>query len=468
MTKVGRQRIRYVVADWVTANLAVLLFDIARYYVLRSETIGFGSLKSFLGSGVLLAEQILLPFMVVAVYGLSGFYNKPFHKSQIQSMFSTLGSSIVNTLFIYFALLVNSPTAIRMTSYELLFYLFASLFVLGFIGRMLVTYHTLRRIHKGKLRFNVAVAGNNLLGREIAEKIKQNSLHTGYNFVGFIAMPGEAADNEACDIRQAADFCTSHEVEEVYVAPSKGDEKYIAELLSPLLILQVPLKVNTEAFPTLTSSIKLQSIYEEPYIDLTSANVTESTRNLKRLIDVMASAVSLVFLALPMAVIAIAVKSDSKGKALFRQERIGYRGRPFDILKFRTMVADAEKDGPCLSSENDVRVTRVGRFLRKYRLDELPQFWNVLKGDMSLVGPRPERRHFIKKIQAQAPQYALVHQVRPGITSWGMVKYGYASSVEQMVERLRYDLVYLANMSIAGDIKILIYTIKTVVKGRGK
>lgn len=468
MNKVICQRSRYVAADFITANIAVLVFDIARYYVLRPETVGFPTLRHFLLSDILLAEQIVLPFIVLGVYTLSGFYNRPFHKSQIQTMFSTLGASIFNTLLIYFALLVNSRTSIRMTSYELLFYLFASLSLFGFLGRALVTYSTIRRIRKGKLRFNIAVAGDNPSGRETAEGLRQNCQYNGYRFTGFIALPGEKASEGVCTIEDAEKFCKEHSVEEVIVAPGRGDEKYVSELLGPLFRLQLPLKIQAEALPSLTASIKLQSIYEEPYIDLTSANVTESTRNVKRLIDIVASSAALCLLAIPMAAIGVAVKLDSKGSALFRQERIGYHGRPFNILKFRTMVSEAEKDGPRLSSENDSRITRLGRYLRKYRLDELPQFWNVLTGDMSLVGPRPERRHFIEQIMAVAPQYTLVHQVRPGITSWGMVKYGYASSVEQMIERLRYDLVYLANISIAVDIKILIYTVKTVIKGRGK
>lgn len=468
MNKVSIQRLRYVAADFITANIAVLVFDIARYYVLKPETVGFGSLKHFLCSDILIIEQLVLPFIVLAVYAISGFYNKPFHKSQIQSMFSTLGASIINTLFIYFALLVNSRTSIRMTSYELLFYLWGSLFLLGFAGRAVVTYNTLRRIRKGKLRFNVAVAGYNPSGKEIAKEIESHSMLNGYNFVGYIALSGEDTDGEACETSEAAEFCRQHDVEEVLVAPSKNGENYISELIRPLFFLQLPLKVRAESLPSLNSSIKLQSIYEEPYIDLTSANVTESTRNIKRIIDIIVASSALSVLAIPMMAISLAVKLDSGGKVIFRQQRIGYRGKPFNILKFRTMREDAEKDGPRLSSENDSRVTRIGHYLRKYRLDELPQFWNVLKGEMSIVGPRPERRHFIEKIITVAPQYTLVHQVRPGITSWGMVKYGYASSVDQMIERLRYDLVYLANISIAVDIKILIYTVKTVIKGRGK
>ncbi|MDE6669241.1 MAG: sugar transferase, partial [Muribaculaceae bacterium] len=164
---------------------------------------------------------------------------------------------------------------------------------------------------------------------------------------------------------------------------------------------------------------------------------------------------------------AILVRHSSPGPVIYSQVRIGYRQRPFDIYKFRSMRQDAESEGPRLSSEADTRVTPLGRVMRKYRLDELPQFWNVLKGDMSLVGPRPEREFFIRQIVRKAPYYTLVHQVRPGITSWGMVKYGYASTIEQMVERTRFDLIYLSNMSTLVDFKIMIYTVKTILTGRG-
>jgi lipopolysaccharide/colanic/teichoic acid biosynthesis glycosyltransferase len=166
-------------------------------------------------------------------------------------------------------------------------------------------------------------------------------------------------------------------------------------------------------------------------------------------------------------VIALAVKREKSGSVIYSQERIGYHKHPFKIYKFRTMRADAEADGPSLSSDKDSRVTRVGRFLRKYRLDELPQFFNVLRGDMSLVGPRPEREYYIRQIVAKAPYYNLVHQVRPGITSWGMVKYGYATTVDQMIERLQYDLLYLDNISLQVDLKILFHTVNTVLTGKG-
>ena len=158
---------------------------------------------------------------------------------------------------------------------------------------------------------------------------------------------------------------------------------------------------------------------------------------------------------------------DSKGPVFIKQERIGFHGKPFMIYKFRTMREDAEKDGPLLSSENDARITPFGQVMRKYRLDEFPQFLNVLKGDMSLVGPRPERKYYIDQIMKQAPYFYLLHNVRPGITSWGMVKFGYARNIAEMIERMQYDILYYENMSLMLDIKILIYSIKTVCTGKG-
>jgi lipopolysaccharide/colanic/teichoic acid biosynthesis glycosyltransferase len=161
------------------------------------------------------------------------------------------------------------------------------------------------------------------------------------------------------------------------------------------------------------------------------------------------------------------VRKDSEGSVLIKQERIGYLGKPFMMYKFRTMRRDAEKDGPTLSSENDERVTRFGQIMRKYRLDELPQFWNVLKGDMSIVGPRPERKYYIDQIVKQAPYFYLLHNVRPGITSWGMVKFGYARNINEMIERIKYDILYYENMSLMLDLKIIIYTVRTILTGRG-
>lgn len=188
---------------------------------------------------------------------------------------------------------------------------------------------------------------------------------------------------------------------------------------------------------------------------------------LRRGFDIIFSGTSLLALSPLLAVLAIVVKRGSKGPVIYRQERIGMHGRPFMICKFRTMAEESEPDGPVLSFDGDPRVNRVGKFLRRYHLDELPQLWNVVKGDMSVVGPRPERAYFIDQIKERDPRHRRVLDVRPGLSSWGMVNCGYASDVDKMVERLQYDLDYLDRRSPLFDLKIMIYTIKTIVKGKG-
>jgi Sugar transferases involved in lipopolysaccharide synthesis len=187
----------------------------------------------------------------------------------------------------------------------------------------------------------------------------------------------------------------------------------------------------------------------------------------KILTDYLFSIIFLLLLSPFLLILAAIIRFSGKGPVIYTQDRIGKDGKPFSIYKFRSMVFDAEKGEPFLSGSGDERVTGTGRFLRKYRIDEIPNFINVLKGEMSIVGPRPERLFFINQIIKLAPGYIELLKVKPGITSWGQVKYGYATSVDQMIERLEYDLFYLKNRSAWFDLKIIILTIGTVLRGRG-
>ena len=196
---------------------------------------------------------------------------------------------------------------------------------------------------------------------------------------------------------------------------------------------------------------------------------------LKWLFDKLASLFGLLFLSPVLLVVAILIKVKMPGPILFCQKRVGQYGKLFTVYKFRTMtvkaeasVASRDSEATSIASTEQCRITPLGEKLRRYKLDELPELWNVLKGDMSFVGPRPERQYYIDQLVEHAPYYYLLHNVLPGITSWGMVRYGYASTLEEMLERLRYDWLYYENMSLKLDLVVLFYTIRTILNGEGK
>lgn len=205
--------------------------------------------------------------------------------------------------------------------------------------------------------------------------------------------------------------------------------------------------------------------------DSTSLKVRTEKRPVSELflqfLNVLFSIVSLIVLSPVIIILAVLIRISGKGPVIYSQDRIGKNGEPFVIYKFRSMVYNAEPGNPKLSGLNEERITRIGRFIRKYRIDEIPNFINVIKCDMAIVGPRPERQFFIDQIVERNPDFTKLLKVKPGITSWGQVKYGYATNVDQMLERLEYDLYYIENRSLWFDIKILLYTIVTILKGKG-
>jgi len=189
---------------------------------------------------------------------------------------------------------------------------------------------------------------------------------------------------------------------------------------------------------------------------------------IKRILDILMALAGLLCLSPLLLFCAIKVKLSSRGPVLYLQERIGFKGKAFTIYKFRSMYHHAEKDGPALSSDHDPRITPWGRTMRKWRLDELPQLWNILKGQMSMVGPRPERRFYIDQILKQSPDFNRLLEVKPGLTSWGMVEFGYAENTGEMLTRMKYDLMYVDNLSLSLDFRILFLTLQIILLGKGK
>jgi exopolysaccharide biosynthesis polyprenyl glycosylphosphotransferase len=221
-------------------------------------------------------------------------------------------------------------------------------------------------------------------------------------------------------------------------------------------------------YDIISGSVRTNNVLGAVMIEIYPELMPDWQRVIKRAIDISLSIFVMILLSPLYLFAALKVKLSSTGSIFYKQERIGLHGKPFYIYKYRSMYADAEKMGPALSSEDDPRITKWGKIMRTWRIDEIPQFYNILKGDMSLVGPRPERKHFIDIICQTHPHYRYLHKVKPGLTSWGMVKYGYAENVDQMKERMKYDLLYIKNCSLALDTKIMFYTILVILQGRGK
>ena len=464
--KKSKQAGKYILSDFISASVAWLLFNILRYEVFAIDE-GADSLLDYLQYPGVLGGQVVIPLFWLVLYYYWGYYKQPFRKSRLTELFSTFITVLIGTVFVFFALLLDDiPRSIDIY-YKLFFGMFGLQFFITYIPRLLITQSGMRKIKNREWAMKVLIIGAG--GKAV--RIAHDLYRLGYDICGFVSederTPVKADRNQVLGtVEDIPVLMEKENVDEIVLAVESKNNKALLGILYSLYRYKRPIKVLADRFNML-SKIQLRTIRGIPLVDVTDNNFSPAEQNIKLFLDKVCSVVALLLLSPLFAYIAWRVKKDSPGPVFFRQERIGYLGQPFWMYKFRTMYVNAEENGPSLSSEDDLRVTPFGRIMRKYRLDELPQFWNVLKGDMSLVGPRPERKYFIDEIVKTAPYYYLLHNVRPGITSLGMVKYGYAASVDKMVERMEYDILYYENMSLTLDLTILIYTVKTVITGKG-
>lgn len=451
--------------DWLTAALSWALFYYYRKTVI--EHVEFHYNETFY-YGIL-----VIPILWLMLYAIQGTYIDIRRLYRLKILSHTTFATIFGSIILFFTLLLDDEVTNYHSYYRLLLALTILHFGLTFVVRIILTSIQVKRIHSKKEGFRTLLIGGSEKAVQIYNEVETLSKSGGNNFVGFVNLNGidKLLENRIPylgHVNTLEEVLKTHQIEEVIIALESVEHERLQTIISRINNTNIVIKVLPDMYDILSGSVKLDNIFGALLMVVNAEVMPPWQQALKRFIDITASLIALILLIPVYFILAIAVAFSSKGPIFFLQERIGINGRVFKIVKFRTMFVDAEKLGPQLSSTHDPRITNVGRFMRKTRLDELPQFYNVIIGDMSLVGPRPERQFYIDQIAQVEPQFLELTKVRPGITSWGQVKYGYAENVEQMIQRMKYDLLYLRNRSIALDIKIMLYTILIVLKAKGK
>ncbi len=460
-----------VLLDYLSAMLAWMLFWAYRQQLLGN--VSFSEAWRLLQTRDLIAGILLVPGSWLLLYLFSGTYFDLYRKSRLNEVNRTLVSCIIGSVLVSLFVFANDAPDyayfIKITGRYLLIHTALTLFF-----RWMMLRSVKQNLISGKVGFNTLIIGGNQKAIDIYKQVTGSPKALGNIFCGFIYSSKEATNGmshylpQLGDISELESIIDKHGIEEVIIAVDSSEHHLLEQILTRLSYRPVVVKILPDLYDIISGSVKTSNVYDAVLIHIHPDLMPDWQRVFKRGIDILVALLALILLSPLYLFSALRVKLSSPGKIIYKQLRVGLYGKPFWIYKFRSMYEGSEETGPALSSKEDPRITSWGRVMRKWRIDELPQFFNILKGDMSLVGPRPERKHFIDIISLSHAHYKYLHKVKPGLTSWGMVQFGYAENVDEMISRMKYDLLYIENCSLLLDVKIMLYTFLVIFQGRGK
>lgn len=459
----------HISADFFAAVISWLALFLYRKNVIEAVKHGYQipinqDIKLFLG-------LLFIPLFWIFIYAMTGYYQYILRRSRLKELENTLFSSIFGVLILFFLFILDDSVSNYQDYYTSLGILFIFHFLTTLVLRLLNATYTISKFRKRVWGYRTLVIGTGETAEQLLEELKNPNVYEGFQIIGLVKITAQDTQNNLPILGswdQLVSLINDYKIEDVIIANEDSESHVVPKIIDTIQNQEVHVKMLPSEYNMVMGMVKMNNILGAKLAEVDFEVMPYWQKFVKRGMDIVLSLLALIFCIPLFIIIASLIRFDSKGPIFFTQERIGYKGIPFKIIKFRSMFVDAESLGPRLSSESDDRRTRIGIFLRKSRLDELPQFFNVLLGQMSLVGPRPERQFFIDQIIDKAPLYKRLHRVKPGITSWGQIKYGYAESVAEMIERMKYDVFYLENMSLGLDIKIMFNTALTMIQGRGK